>query len=481
MKKANAWFIGLILTLILAASPAFGANVFVRDGSTCVTSCGANWTSAYPTVQQGISAATSNDVVCVFKGEYSYYDDENSMITMKAYVDVIGGFSTNDDTGCDMADDRPGGETGHVPTLSVLNGEYQVGATVYNVDHVVVGNQFSEINGFLIKNGKADTTGYEDGGGLYVNLSVGQSFTVKNCIFQDNEANGSGGGMYVGSYTNVTIQRVIFLRNKAYEETDGQGGGGLFVYYGKADIDDCSFIKNYAVDSGGGAGLRLTYDTSTLDNVSFLGNESDWVAGGLHLLHGETVYVTNAEFRGNISAEWGGGMSVDGSGAEVYNALFMNNYSGAYAGGVESWGWDADLTLSYCTFMGNEAASQGGAVDTGLDSVTTIEKSIIWDNVAPTGPSVYQCTDGSGCSVTLNYTDIEGGWAGSGGNNLDAHPRFDLTSELGRVYLSNASDSPCIDASSETAAAAGLDSRTTRKDHTTDSGTADLGYHYYAN
>ena len=46
------------------------------------------------------------------------------------------------------------------------------------------------------------------------------------------------------------------------------------------------------------------------------------------------------------------------------------------------------------------------------------------------------------------------------------------------IAAGQGSDSPAIDAGSDTAANLGLDTRTTRTDSVTDTGTVDLGYHY---
>jgi hypothetical protein len=98
--------------------------------------------------------------------------------------------------------------------------------------------------------------------------------------------------------------------------------------------------------------------------------------------------------------------------------------------------------------------------------------SILWDN---TGDD-----DISGGSYTVTYTCIQQAVSGTG--NIHSDPRF-VTGPEGDYYLSQiaagqASDSPCVDAGSDTAAALGLDVYTTRTDYVGDANAVDMGYHY---
>ena len=65
-----------------------------------------------------------------------------------------------------------------------------------------------------------------------------------------------------------------------------------------------------------------------------------------------------------------------------------------------------------------------------------------------------------------------------GTGNLSSDPLFVNGYYLSHIAAGQGSDSPAIDAGSDTAANLGLDTRTTRTDFVTDSSTVDLGYHY---
>ena len=78
--------------------------------------------------------------------------------------------------------------------------------------------------------------------------------------------------------------------------------------------------------------------------------------------------------------------------------------------------------LTNCTFGHNTAGESGGGIysTAEFDGNTTplLENCIAWGN------SPDEIVDVSGAVTTVNYTDVQGGWPGAGGNNMDADPLF---------------------------------------------------------
>ena len=117
---------------------------------------------------------------------------------------------------------------------------------------------------------------------------------------------------------------------------------------------------------------------------------------------------------------------------------------------------------------------------------------VFLDNAA-VGNNELQLSVGSGtivnCCVAGNV-DVNGsftlnggaGWVPGTNGNINANPLFvDAVNgdfRLQHVAAGQAADSPCINAGSQTAAAAGLGGKTTRTDSVLDSGVLDMGYHY---
>ena len=90
-------------------------------------------------------------------------------------------------------------------------------------------------------------------------------------------------------------------------------------------------------------------------------------------------------------------------------------------------------SLENVTISGNSASTNGGGIYCGSNSYLSLINSIIWNN------SPEEIHDYYG-SVTSTYSDIEGGWAGTG--NIDNDPLF-VDSDNDNYNLIYTS--PCID------------------------------------
>ena len=136
------------------------------------------------------------------------------------------------------------------------------------------------------------------------------------------------------------------------------------------------------------------------------------------------------------------------------------------------------MKIDNCTVAANSATNGSAlACDSYLQldpSEVGIRNSILWN-----GPLQVWNNDSS--TITITYSDVEGGWADTG--NIDENPLF-VSGLLHDYYLSQelagqATESPCVDAGSDTASNLGLDHLTTRTDRVPDKGTVDMGYHVY--
>jgi hypothetical protein len=130
--------------------------------------------------------------------------------------------------------------------------------------------------------------------------------------------------------------------------------------------------------------------------------------------------VTNCRFFDNVSDWDGGAMANDDSGPKVTN----------------------------CTFSGNSAPS-GRALSVGSweppnPHVVELANCILWD-----GGDEIVVHEGS--TITVSYSDIDGGWPGTG--NIDTDPLF---VDPGNGDLRLSPDSPCIDAGDNTAVPDGI-------------------------
>jgi hypothetical protein len=233
---------------------------------------------------------------------------------------------------------------------------------------------------------------------------------------------------------------------------------------------------NIEVMCEGGAGIYIDGASPTINkcvvtnNHAQLSPESRCVCygGGIFIGSGSNPLITNCIITGNSVGDFGYGGGIcgyDTAQATINNCLITNNTALGYigtGGGIYS---IAGLTVVNCTIVNNSTTNGGG----GVYGTTTIKDSIIWANTA-----INQIT-----GSTITYSDVQGGWAGTG--NINADPCF-VTGPLGDYYLSQtasgqATNSPCVNAGSDYAAKIGFWDSSTRTDGMPDSGIVDMGYH----
>ena len=259
-------------------------------------------------------------------------------------------------------------------------------------------------------------TASSNGGGMlnYYNSNP----TVTNCTFTGNTVSNSGGGMYNYSGSDPNVTNCIFTGNQA------EWGGGMLNYNSNPELTDCTFTSNTASSNGGGM-LNGYLSSPTVTNCTFSNNTAHsghLGGGGMFNYENSSPTVTNCTFTGNTTTEFGGGM---------FNA------------------WGSNPTVTDCTFSNNIADSNGGGMY-NYASNPTVTNSILWGNIAQTGPQIY------GGSPTVTYSNVEGGWGGTG--NIDADPCFvdanNPDPNLRNLRL--APGSPCIDAGDNTAVPASV-------------------------
>ncbi len=283
------------------------------------------------------------------------------------------------------------------------------------------------LDGFTVRNGY--TTG--NGGGIYIYL---YKPTITNCIISGNYG-GYGGGIWA-DYSSPQIINCIIRDNEA--ETHG---GGIYTTNGSANIDHCLIEGNkvetlFGLVHGGGAyvGSYGGFTGPRVSNCTFRNNSADGHGGGLYYYRIEPAYqrayLWGNTFTGN-KAEGGFGAYFKESKVSIYNCLFENNqpvWSGGDGGGIFLYECD-DVLIHNCTLVNNSAD--------GIHlhySDPTIYNCILYWNGAYSGDEIV----GLG-SPTVTYSNVQGGWSGTG--NIDTDPLF---AEDVDYHLDE--DSPCVDA-----------------------------------
>ncbi len=180
---------------------------------------------------------------------------------------------------------------------------------------------------------------------------------------------------------------------------------GFGIIGGRADVApaDC------------GGGMLNDGSGPLLVRCHFHGNHAAFQGGGLFLanaLPGTQPPVVSCVFTSN-TADAGGAVHADASPARFANCVFTGNLATNGAAGYVA-GASAP-SFTNCTFADNHAGTAGGALRV-QSSGPKLGNCILWGN---TPDQVI----GSG-STNLENCIIQGGWGGSGANNLDADPEF---------------------------------------------------------
>lgn len=238
------------------------------------------------------------------------------------------------------------------------------------------------IDGVTISGGTADGDGdAENGGGLYCDgraiygtFSGGCSITIRNVVFRDNHADGSGGAIYL----------------------DGSENGSA-----SARLYDVSFVGNSANEDGGAIYVNAEAGISSPEIQN-------------------AVFADNSAGRGGAVDIWAG---LAGSAEpEFTNVVFVNNTALAGGGAVHNsnaggTGGTAEPMFINATFYGN-SAPEGGAIHTyGLMQVggivegearVRLRNSIVWGNTDDQDRVSTFGTRGDG-SVEISHSAIESG------------------------------------------------------------------------
>ncbi|UCF42772.1 MAG: right-handed parallel beta-helix repeat-containing protein, partial [Planctomycetota bacterium] len=300
------------------------------------------------------------------------------------------------------------------------------GTGYYHVLQCVSGEDANTIlEGFTITGGNASgTDSNSSGGGMFNHDS---SPTVTNCTFSGNSANG-GGGMFNWDNSSPTVTNCTFSGNSTIA-----GGGMLNWYNSNPTVTNCTFSGNSAALGYGGGMLNQVDSSPTVTNCTFSNNDAGDNGGGMWNQVGSSPTVTNCTFSSNSAADYGGGMcNWENSSPTVTNCTFSNNDAGDYGGGMFNLGSNPRVTN--CTFSGNEAGYEGGGMWNYGSSNPTITNCILWGD---TPDEIYNISS----SPSVTYSDLEGGWTGTG--NINADPLF-VDAAGGNLRLS--AGSACIDA-----------------------------------
>jgi predicted outer membrane repeat protein len=389
------------------------ATIYV-DANAPGSNDGSDWKDAYTSLTDALSAAISGQTIEVAAGVYHATSgtDRTATFTLKDGVEIDGGYAGFGATNPDSRRLNPG--------VTVLDGEFSDSTRSNNTYHIVTGTDVDStavLDGFTIENGYAsDSLGM--GGGIYLNDS---SPTIRNCVISNNFAQDGGGGIY--------------------------------------DLNSSPTIINTEIESnsanGGGGGIRNEDSSPTLTNSEIIANyveaaSSDDFGGGMADYNGSAP-VLDLTGLADDKAGFGGAVYDSSSEPQFSGCRIVNNAATAADGqGGAIFDVASDSQFTNCTFANNSAADFGGAISTAESSNLSITNSILWADKQASGSNELSI---SSSTVEITYSDVQGGYTGTG--NINADPKFAALPGPGVDNLFGTSDdyfgdqrlltgSPCI-------------------------------------
>ena len=388
-------------------------------------------------------------------------------IAMVAIFVVLGGCALADDyyvDGTNGTDDGSHGGsagTGAWKTITYALGQISGTAADPHTIHIAVGTYAASTNG----------ESYPLNMESYVSLSGEDEATTtldaKNAAYHV---------IYCHNDNNFTIENLKITGGNADGSWSDSYGGGIFCDSSSPTLTNCTVSANTA---HWGGGIFCDSSSPPLTNCTISGNTASERGGGIYCWLDSSPTLTNCTLSDNTASEYGGGIGCFyDSSPTLTNCTISGNTASEYGGGIYC--YSSSPTLTDCTISGNTAGKAGGGIYcSGYDS-PRILNSILWgDSPDEIG--------GDTSYVRVTYSDVEGGWSGTG--NIDEDPLF-VAGLDGDYYLSHEEidgvDSPCLDGGYGAVEDYGLDGLTTCRDGSEDgdddgdgsTGPIDMGLHY---
>jgi len=400
----------------------FGPIWYV-DADATGANDGSSWADAFNNLQDALTAASAGEEIRVAQG--SYKPDQGIWVVpgrrqasfqLISGVTIKGGYAGFGESDPDARDVNL--------YKSILSGDLNGddGQNFANNDensyHVLVTGSGTDetavLDGFTITAGNANGTSDpndEHGGGLF--NEINSSPTIINCTFFANSALKYGGGMTSDVNSSPTVTNCTFSNNSA------EFSGGMHSdVNSRSIVINCTFTDNRARSDGGG--FYNYVGRPYLFNCTFTNNRAERYGGGILNFKGDLSMV-NCVISGNSAVAYGGGMfNWDDSNSTLTNCLFSGNaVQNFYGGGIFDWHNSGSLTVTNCTFSGNSAVDGNAlACDSYQQqkpSDVKLASCILWDE-----DNEIRNDDNS--TITVTYSDIQGGWSGEG--NINTDPSF---------------------------------------------------------
>ena len=265
---------------------------------------------------------------------------------------------------------------------------------------------------FLMKSGVAVYGGFAGTETLLSQQNTTANVTILSGDFSNNDVvTGAGATLSLTNNTENAYHVVTVNNPVAATRLDG-----FTVKGGNADLNTIFLGFTGANRNGGGIFNNNGGTNFTLISCTLANNNADNLGGGMYNIANASPNIINCTFTNNNAVNYGGGIFNFNANPNITNCIITNNNSSFLGGGIAIFFSSPNITN--CTFTNNNTGTLGSAIyNTNANS--SIKNCIIWGN---TGGGSQSISNASSIIPTVTYSNVEGGYAGTG--NINSDPLF---------------------------------------------------------
>ncbi len=269
--------------------------------------------------------------------------------------------------------------------------------------------------------------------------------TIGDLYVSPNGSNTNSGSSFGDALLTITYAMSVITPDSLIPITIFLAPG-IYSPYTNGEQFPITFVSHVSLTGAGDDVTILDADSQnsvlelnevidvSINALRVTNGSSSTSGGGIHCLRAN-LSVENVIVANNYTVGFGGGIRCsDGSTLSLANVIISGNTALGDGGGISCWDSHSQLSLVNVTISDNSAL-YGGGICCDFYASLSLFNCILWNN-APQEIHVW-----SG-SVTVTYSDIQGGWPGVG--NIDTDPVF-VSGPLSDYHLCPYTPSPCID------------------------------------
>ncbi|MBK6930226.1 MAG: right-handed parallel beta-helix repeat-containing protein [Saprospirales bacterium] len=279
------------------------------------------------------------------------------------------------------------------------------------------GGRFGTVNNCLFENNTATGTC----GGFY---NWQGNLDIRSCTFRGNAANAATSMYFDGRNGNINT----VIENCLFENNTANGfGAGFYNWQGNYQMRKCTFRANIADNAVGVYNDgRLLNNQFTMDSCLFDKNEAlDYGGAGLWAYKSSYV-MRGCTFLSNKAGNSASALYNGDTTSYLIQGCHFEGGLASFGGAVANYGADVTGTYKNCVFLNNKANTSGGALTNGFEAQTTVDSCHFEGNLARFGAGIFCQDDYTALTVRRSAFVNNSAEDNGGGINIGAGIVFNL-------------------------------------------------------